>query len=143
HGATGKGNDQVRFELTYKAFAPDLTIIAPWREWNIRSREDAIDYAALKNIPITQTKGKIYSRDRNLWHISHEGGELEDPWNEPEEKVFVLTVSPEDAPDKPEYVEIGFERGIPLSLDNNIRICKFGRIFYFPEIPQHFRTSPL
>ena len=117
HGATGKGNDQVRFELTYKAFAPELTIIAPWREWNIKSREDAIEYAASHNIPIAQTKEKIYSRDRNLWHISHEGGELEDPWNEPREDVYVLTTSPEAAPDKAEYVEIGFEHGIPVSLD--------------------------
>ncbi|MFC1692211.1 argininosuccinate synthase [Candidatus Latescibacterota bacterium] len=117
HGATGKGNDQVRFELTYKAFAPDLTIIAPWREWDIKSREDAIEYAALKNIPITQTKEKIYSRDRNLWHISHEGGELEDPWNEPREDVYVLTVSPEAAPDEPEYVEVGFEKGRPVSVN--------------------------
>lgn len=117
HGATGKGNDQVRFELTYKAFAPDLTIIAPWREWNIKSREDAIEYAASRNIPITQTKEKIYSRDRNLWHISHEGGNLEEPWNEPGEDVFILTVSPENAPDKTEYVEVGFENGKPVSLD--------------------------
>ena len=117
HGATGKGNDQVRFELTYKAFAPELTIIAPWREWDIRSREDAIEYASSHNIPIEQTKEKIYSRDRNLWHISHEGGEIEDPWNEPREDVYVLTDSPENAPDKAEYVEIGFERGRPVSLD--------------------------
>ena len=117
HGATGKGNDQVRFEITYKAFAPDLTIIAPWREWSIRSREDAIDYAKAHNIPITQTKEKIYSRDRNLWHISHEGGVLEDPWNEPLEDMYVLSDSPESAPDKPEYVEIGFERGRPVSLN--------------------------
>jgi len=116
HGATGKGNDQVRFELTYKAFAPDLTIIAPWREWDIKSREDAIEYAASRNIPISQTKEKIYSRDRNLWHISHEGGKLEDPWNEPPEDVYVLTVSPEAAPDNPEYIEIGFEQGWPVSL---------------------------
>ncbi len=117
HGATGKGNDQVRFELTYKAFAPDLTIIAPWREWNIKSREDAIEYAASKNIPIAQTKENIYSRDRNLWHISHEGGSLEESWNEPSEDVFVLTVSPEDAPDRAEYVELGFEHGKPEFLD--------------------------
>jgi len=116
HGATGKGNDQVRFELTYKAFAPDLTIIAPWREWNIKSREDAIEYAASKNIPVTQTKEKIYSRDRNIWHISHEGGSLEEPWNEPGEDVFMLTVSPEDAPDRAEYIEVGFESGKPVSL---------------------------
>ena len=117
HGATGKGNDQVRFELTYKAFAPDLTIIAPWREWDIKSREDAIEYAESKNIPITQTKEKIYSRDRNLWHISHEGGELEDPWNEPREEMYMLTVSPEEAPDKPEYLKIGYEHGKPVSVD--------------------------
>ncbi|MFC1541781.1 argininosuccinate synthase, partial [Candidatus Latescibacterota bacterium] len=117
HGATGKGNDQVRFELTYKAFAPDLTIIAPWREWNIKSREDAIEYAASHNIPIAQTKEKIYSRDRNVWHISHEGGVLEEPWNEPLEDVYVLTTSPEKAPDKPEYVEIDFEQGRPVAVD--------------------------
>ncbi len=117
HGATGKGNDQVRFELTYKAFAPDLTIIAPWREWDIKSREDAIEYAASRNIPVSQTKKKIYSRDRNLWHISHEGGELENPWNEPREDVYTLTISPESAPDSPEYVELGFERGKPVSMD--------------------------
>ncbi len=117
HGATGKGNDQVRFELTYKAFAPDLTIVAPWREWDIESREDAIEYAAARNIPIAQTKKKIYSRDRNIWHISHEGGELEDPWSEPEEGVYVLSKSPEDAPDKAEYVEIDFEKGIPTAVN--------------------------
>jgi argininosuccinate synthase len=118
HGATGKGNDQVRFELTYKAFAPDLTIIAPWREWTIQSREDAIEYAHAHHIPIAQTVRKIYSRDRNLWHISHEGGVLEDPWNEPPEDVWMLTVSPEKAPDRPEYVTIGFEKGFPVSIDN-------------------------
>ncbi|MFC1538281.1 argininosuccinate synthase [Candidatus Latescibacterota bacterium] len=117
HGATGKGNDQVRFELTYKAFAPDLTIIAPWREWNIKSREDAIEYAASHNIPITQTKEKIYSRDRNVWHISHEGGILEEPWNSPVEDIYVLTKSPENAPDKPEFVEIDFEKGRPVAVD--------------------------
>ena len=100
HGATGKGNDQVRFELTYKAFAPELAILAPWREWTIKSREDAIEYAASHNVPIAQTKEKIYSRDRNIWHISHEGGELEEPWNEPREEMYTLTVSPEAAPDK-------------------------------------------
>ncbi len=117
HGATGKGNDQVRFELTYKAFAPDLRIIAPWREWDIKSREDAIDYAKSHKIPITQSRKKIYSRDRNLWHISHEGGALEDPWNEPPEDVYVLTTSPEKAPEEPEYVEIGFEKGVPVSVN--------------------------
>lgn len=117
HGATGKGNDQVRFELTVKALDPDLKIVAPWREWNIRSREDAIEYAEKRNIPLTVTKEKIYSRDRNLWHLSHEGGELEDPWNEPNEGMFMLTVPPEKAPDKPTYVEIEFEKGVPVAVD--------------------------
>ncbi|MEN6324600.1 MAG: argininosuccinate synthase [Syntrophomonas sp.] len=117
HGATGKGNDQVRFELGVKAMNPDLKIVAPWREWNIRSREDAIDYAAQHGIAVPVTKEKIYSRDRNIWHISHEGGELEDPANEPLDRVYVLTVPPEKAPDQPTYVEIGFEQGIPVSLD--------------------------
>src|SRR5919202_2547403 len=117
HGCTGKGNDQVRFELTYMAFAPDLPVIAPWREWDIRSREDALRYAAERNIPVTATLKSIYSRDRNIWHISHEGGVLEDPWNEPEEEMYTLSVSPENAPDEPEYVEIGFEQGVPVSVD--------------------------
>jgi argininosuccinate synthase len=117
HGCTGKGNDQVRFELAYKALNPKLRIIAPWREWNIKSREDEIDYAHNRKVPITATKEKIYSEDRNLWHLSHEGGILEDPWNEPEERVFVLTVSPENAPDKPKYVEIEFENGNPIAID--------------------------
>ncbi len=117
HGATGKGNDQVRFELTIKALNPDLKIIAPWREWDIRSREDAIDYAAAHGIEVPVSKEKIYSRDRNLWHISHEGGDLEDPANEPQNHLYVLTVPPEQAPDKPAYVEIGFEKGEPVSLD--------------------------
>ncbi|MBW7997636.1 MAG: argininosuccinate synthase [Candidatus Glassbacteria bacterium] len=117
HGATGKGNDQVRFELTVKALNPSLKIIAPWREWHIRSREDAIDYAAAHDIPVEATKEKIYSRDENLWHISHEGGELEDPWNEPKEEMFKLSVSPEAAPDEPTYVEISFERGVPVAID--------------------------
>jgi argininosuccinate synthase len=117
HGATGKGNDQVRFELTFKAFAPDLKIIAPWREWDIRSREDALEYAAARNIPLAQTKEKLYSRDRNIWHISHEGGVLENPWNEPPEDVYMLTTSPHDAPDEAEYVEVGFEKGRPVAVD--------------------------
>jgi argininosuccinate synthase len=117
HGCTGKGNDQVRFELAYKALNPKLKVIAPWREWNIKSREDEIDYAQSRNIPVTATKDKIYSEDRNLWHLSHEGGVLEDPWNEPKEDMFVLTVSPERAPDKAQYVEIEFERGTPISVD--------------------------
>ncbi len=117
HGATGKGNDQVRFELTVKALNPSLKIVAPWREWDIRSREDAIDYAEAHNVPIDVTKKKIYSRDENLWHISHEGGELEDPWNEAREDMFKLSVSPESAPDKPTYVDISFEKGIPVAVD--------------------------
>jgi len=117
HGCTGKGNDQVRFELTYKAFNPKLHIIAPWREWNIRSREDAIAYAEARKIPSKASKEKIYSNDRNIWHISHEGGDLEDPWNEPKEEMFVLSVSPEKAPDRPTYVEVNFESGIPVGLN--------------------------
>jgi argininosuccinate synthase len=117
HGATGKGNDQVRFELGIKALNPDLKIIAPWREWNIRSREEAIDYAKAHNIDVPVTKEKIYSQDRNIWHISHEGGDLEDPWNESKDDMLMLTVPPQQAPDKPAYVEIGFEQGTPVSID--------------------------
>jgi argininosuccinate synthase len=117
HGCTGKGNDQVRFELTVMALNPKLKVIAPWREWEIRSREDAIQYAKKFNIPLTQTEKDIYSRDRNIMHMSHEGGRLEDPWNEPEDSMFQLSVSPEAAPDEPEYVEIGFEQGNPVSLN--------------------------
>jgi argininosuccinate synthase len=118
HGCTGKGNDQVRFELTYKALAPHLKVIAPWREWKIRSREDAIDYAHQHNVPIRATKEKNYSEDRNIWHLSHEGGILEDPDQEPEESMWKLTVSPEEAPAQPRYLEIGFEKGTPVSIDN-------------------------
>lgn len=117
HGCTGKGNDQVRFELTYMAFAPHLKVIAPWREWNIRSREDALDYAAEHHVPVTATLRSIYSRDRNIWHMSHEGGILEDPWNEPEEAMYTLTTAPEAAPDEPEYVIVGFELGTPVSVN--------------------------
>lgn len=117
HGATGKGNDQVRFELGIKALNPNLKIVAPWREWNIRSREDAIDYAHDHGIDVPVSKDKIYSRDRNIWHISHEGGDLEDPANEPQDHLYVLTVPPEKAPDQAVYVEIGFEQGIPVSLN--------------------------
>ena len=117
HGATGKGNDQVRFELTYKALAPHLPVIAPWREWSITSREDAIDYARAHNIPIDQSKAKIYSRDRNLWHLSHEGGELEDPANAPSDGVWMISNSPEDAPDEAAQVTIAFEQGTPVSVD--------------------------
>jgi argininosuccinate synthase len=117
HGCTGKGNDQVRFELTFMALNPRLKIIAPWREWNIRSREDALDYAAEYNVPVTATLKSIYSRDRNIWHMSHEGGILEDPWNEPEEPMYTLTTAPERAPDEPEYVVVEFEAGTPVSVD--------------------------
>ncbi len=117
HGCTGKGNDQVRFELTYKVFAPKLKVIAPWREWDIRSREDAIRYADEHNVPIKATLKKIYSRDGNLWHLSHEGGELENPWNEPKSDMFVRTVSPEKAPNKPTFVQIEFKRGVPVAID--------------------------
>jgi argininosuccinate synthase len=118
HGATGKGNDQVRFELTVKALAPELKIIAPWRIWDIKSREDAIDYAQKRNIPIPVSKKDNYSMDRNLWHLSHEGSDLEDPWNEPQyDNILKLMVSPEKAPDKPTYVEITFEKGIPVSVN--------------------------
>jgi argininosuccinate synthase len=117
HGCTGKGNDQVRFELTYKALAPHLKVIAPWREWDIVSREDAIDYAAKHNVPISQTTTKIYSRDRNIWHISHEGGALEDPANAAPDDMWMLTRSPKEAPDKAAEVTIGFERGRPVSVN--------------------------
>ncbi|MFZ4627865.1 MAG: argininosuccinate synthase [Blastocatellia bacterium] len=117
HGCTGKGNDQARFELTFKALAPEMKVIAPWREWDIVSREDAIDYANERQIPITASREKIYSHDRNIWHLSHEGGILEDPASEPEESMFELTVSPENAPATPEYVEVGYERGTPVSVN--------------------------
>jgi len=121
HGCTGKGNDQVRFELAYKAIAPSVKIIAPWREWTINSREDAIAYAKAHNIPIEQTKANIYSRDRNIWHLSHEGGVLEDPANEPEEAMWQWIVSPEKAPNKPAEVEIGFDAGTPVSINGKKR----------------------
>jgi len=117
HGCTGKGNDQVRFELTYKALNPRLKVIAPWREWHIRSREDALAYAAAHGVPVSASKEKIYSRDRNIWHLSHEGGPLEDPWYEPGEDLFMLTCSPEEAPDEPEYVEIDFVQGVPRRIN--------------------------
>ncbi|HEY4740930.1 MAG TPA: argininosuccinate synthase [Candidatus Acidoferrales bacterium] len=117
HGCTGKGNDQVRFELAAKALAPELRIIAPWREWDIVSREDAIVYAQAHKIPVEQSKTNIYSRDRNIWHLSHEGGRLEDPANAPEEAMWQWIVAPSAAHDKPTRVEIGFEAGIPVSVD--------------------------
>lgn len=119
HGCTGKGNDQVRFELTYKALAPHLAVIAPWREWKIVSREDAIEYARQHNVPISASTTKIYSRDRNIWHISHEGGALEDPANRAPDDIWMLTKSPAEAPDTPSEVTIGFDRGIPVSANGN------------------------
>ena len=117
HGCTGKGNDQVRFELTVKALAPELQVIAPWREWDIRSREDAIDYAEAHNIPLKITRTTNYSKDRNLWHLSHEGLDLEDPANEPDyPRILEMGLTPEAAPDTPTYVTLGFEQGIPVTL---------------------------
>jgi len=117
HGCTGKGNDQVRFELAYQALAPELKVIAPWREWELNSREDCLDYAEQRGIPVAASRAKIHSRDRNLWHLSHEGGELEDPNNPPLASTWMLTRSPQDAPDKEEEVTIGFEQGIPVSVN--------------------------
>jgi len=117
HGATGKGNDQVRFELTVKALAPELDIIAPWRIWNIKSRDEEIDYAKARGIEVPVTKERPYSMDANIWHLSHEGGDLEDPWNEPKKDLLMVCVNPEDAPDKAEYVELGFEKGVPVTLN--------------------------
>lgn len=118
HGCTGRGNDQVRFELTFAALAPDLEIVAPWREWDIRSREDAFQYAQERNIPLEGVdQTKLYSRDENLWHISHEGGPLENPGYEPEESMYLWTLAPELAPDTPEYVEIAFDCGVPVSVN--------------------------
>jgi argininosuccinate synthase len=118
HGCTGKGNDQVRFELTYKALNPTLKVIAPWREWEIRSREDALAYARLHKVPVAQTEKSMYSRDRNLWHLSHEGGILENPANEPEETMYQWTVNPLEAPDEAEEVKIDFEKGLPVAVND-------------------------
>jgi argininosuccinate synthase len=117
HGCTGKGNDQVRFELTAMALNPKLKVIAPWREWDIRSRQDALAYAEEFNVPVSQTLRDIYSRDRNIFHLSHEGGLLEDPWNEPEEGMFKISKSPEEAPNEGIYVELEFEKGSPIGLN--------------------------
>jgi argininosuccinate synthase len=117
HGATGKGNDQVRFELTYAALAPGLQVVAPWREWDLRSRSDMMAYAERHGIPVPTTRERPYSMDRNLYHISYEGGILEDPWAEPPEKMFLLTVSPEEAPDMPTTLELDFEAGTPVAVD--------------------------
>ncbi len=126
HGCTGKGNDQVRFELTYKALAPQLTVIAPWREWDIRSREDALAYAARHNVPVAASTTKIYSRDRNIWHISHEGGALEDPANAAPDEIWMLTRSPREAPGQPAEVTIGFEAGRPVSVNGQRHISGAG-----------------
>ena len=123
HGCTGKGNDQVRFEVTVKALNPAIKIIAPWRIWDMQSREELIEYAQNHGIPINQTIKKIYSRDENIWHISHEGGELENPWNEHLDSIHVLSVPPEEAPDKPEYVDIEFEKGIPVAVNGEKMDC--------------------
>jgi len=117
HGCTGKGNDQVRFEHAYQALAPELKVIAPWREWKLVSREDCIDYAEKKNVPIVATKTKIHSRDKNIWHLSHEGGELEDPANPPLDSTWQMTASPQAAPDKEEVVEMTFEAGTPVAIN--------------------------
>ncbi len=117
HGCTGKGNDQVRFELTVMALDPRLKVIAPWREWDIRSREDALEYADAHHIPVNSSRKSIYSRDRNLWHLSHEGGILEDPWQEPEEEMYQMSVSPENAPDQPEEINISFDCGYPTTIN--------------------------
>ncbi len=134
HGCTGKGNDQVRFELTYKAIAPHLNVIAPWREWDIISREDAIEYARTHNVPIAQSTTKIYSRDRNIWHISHEGGELEDPANAAPDHIWMLSKSPADAPSKPAEVTIGFESGIPVSLNGQHQLTGVGLLEQLNEL---------
>jgi len=117
HGCTGKGNDQVRFDLGVKALNPRLQVIAPWREWDLRSREDELEYARIHHVPVAVTEKSIYSRDRNIWHLSHEGGILEDPWAEPEEDMFMLTVAPDEAPDVPAYITLNFDRGVPVALD--------------------------
>src|ERR1700723_1043035 len=117
HGCTGKGNDQVRFELTYQALAPELKVIAPWREWSLKSREDCLDFAEQHGIPVAASREKIHSRDRNLWHLSHEGGELEDAGNAPLASTWQLTQSPQDAPDREEQITIGFEAGVPVSVN--------------------------
>src|SRR5438128_6772289 len=133
HGCTGKGNDQVRFELAYQALAPELRIIAPWREWNLKSREDCLDYAEKHGIPVTASREKIHSRDRNLWHISHEGGALEDAGNPPLDSTWQLTRSPQEAPDHAEQVAIGFGRGITVGL-NGMRMGPVSLVELLNEI---------
>jgi argininosuccinate synthase len=117
HGCTGKGNDQVRFEMAYQALAPELKVVAPWREWDLKSREDCLDYAEKRGIPVAASREKIHSRDRNLWHLSHEGGELEDAANAPFTSTWQMTKSPQEAPDQDERVEVGFEKGVPVSVN--------------------------
>ncbi len=133
HGCTGKGNDQVRFELTYKALNPTLKVIAPWREWEIRSREDALNYARRHNVPVTHSEKSIYSRDANLWHMSHEGGILENPALEPEESMYLWTTAPELAPDAPEVVEVEFEAGVPVAV-NGERLSPAGIIIRLNQL---------
>src|SRR5436309_9865109 len=133
HGCTGKGNDQVRFELTYQALAPELKVIAPWREWNLKSREECLDYAEAHGIVVTASREKIHSRDRNLWHISHEGGELEDAGNAPFASTWQITKSPQEAPDREEKVEIEFEKGIPVGV-NGMRMGPVSLVELLNEI---------
>ena len=133
HGCTGKGNDQVRFELTYQALAPELKIIAPWREWTLKSREDCLDYAATHGIPVAASREKIHSRDRNLWHLSHEGGELEDAANAPFAATWQISKSPQDAPDREEHVKIEFESGVPVAV-NGIRLGPVSLVELLNEI---------
>jgi argininosuccinate synthase len=133
HGCTGKGNDQVRFELTYQALAPDLKVIAPWREWSLKSREDCLDYAEKRGIPVEASRQKIHSRDRNLWHTSHEGGELEDAGNAPFASTWQMTKSPQEAPDREEKIEIGFDRGVPVSV-NGMRMDPVSLVELLNEI---------
>ncbi len=133
HGCTGKGNDQVRFELTYKALNPTLKVVAPWREWRIRSREDALAYAHKHQVPVKQTLKSIYSRDSNLWHLSHEGGILENPALEPEESMYQMTVSPFNAPDEPEVVTVEFEAGVPVAV-NEVGLSPAGIIEKLNEL---------
>jgi argininosuccinate synthase len=133
HGCTGKGNDQVRFELTYQALAPELKIIAPWREWNLKSREDCLGYAEARGIPVAASREKIHSRDRNLWHISHEGGELEDPASPPFASTWQISKSPQEAPDHEEQVEIEFEKGVPAGV-NGFRLAPVSLVELLNEI---------
>jgi len=133
HGCTGKGNDQVRFELAYQALAPELKVIAPWREWSLKSREDCLEYAEQRGIPVAASRQKIHSRDRNLWHLSHEGGELEDTVTAPLPTTWQMTRSPQDAPDREEQVNIGFEKGIPVAV-NGVRLDPVSLVELLNEI---------